>query len=124
MEPSPVIKIQALWRGYMSRKGKIVDCTGCGYPMTITPQEPKWRAGFYSYQCAWCRYPPEFDKHDRADLGPCPCEDCSGGGKEEKEEEYDEPYIPCCMCGANCYGWDYEKWRFCSRRCMVECGRD
>lgn len=120
MDLKYIIKIQALWRGYMSRKGKIVDCSCCGYPMTITPtQSTETLVGVF-YRCSWCQYPPEYDKHDRADLGPCPCQDCCG--KEQTEEE--EPYIPCCMCGSNCYGWDYEQWRFCSRRCMVGWGRD
>lgn len=27
--------------------------------------------------------------------------------------------IPCRMCGGNAEGSDYERWRLCSRSCMV-----
>jgi hypothetical protein len=40
------------------------------------------------------------------------------------DDDYDNyEYIPCRMCGANCWGDDWERWRFCSRRCMVYSSR-
>ena len=30
-----------------------------------------------------------------------------------------EQFIPCRVCGNDCEGCDYEKWHFCTRRCMV-----
>ena len=48
----------------------------------------------------------------------CDCGDwmCSGCGEG--------PYIACCVCGNDCRGGDYERWRFCTRRCMVSAARD
>ncbi len=47
------------------------------------------------------------------DCGDWLCAGCSEG-----------PYIACCMCGDDCRGGDYERWAFCSRRCMVRAGSD
>lgn len=119
MDPAIVIKLQALWRGYRSRKGQILPCCECGYPMTLkAPVYPETMAGFFMSEvpCSWCQV-AAYDKHDREDLGPCPCRDCCVSDEEEL-------YIPCCMCGDNCEGGDYERQRWCSRRCMVAWNRD
>lgn len=59
----------------------------------------------------------EMVERDRYQFG-CECGDwlCPGCGEG--------PYISCCMCGSDCRGGDYEKWAFCSRRCMVRAGTD
>ncbi|NBO60994.1 MAG: hypothetical protein EBU82_08495 [Flavobacteriia bacterium] len=99
METS-AIKIQALWRGYKSRKGEVQPCPCCGYPMTIPPSllilDP----------CSWCDYPPTkvCDSCKYWD-----CEGCRDG----------EPYISCYMCGSNCFETDFQKWHLCSRSCLV-----
>ncbi len=103
------IKIQAIWRSYKSRKGEIQPCTSCGYPMAVPLTVP------LKMPCMWCQY--------NLDLLPkqifarachsCKSWDCCGC-------EDGEPYIPCCICGANCDGSDYESWRVCSRSCLVE----
>ena len=31
----------------------------------------------------------------------------------------EERFIPCCRCGHDCSGGDYESWRICSRSCLV-----
>ena len=41
------------------------------------------------------------------------------GRFDECINDYVEP-IPCCVCGLDCEGGDYELWRFCSRSCMVK----
>ena len=117
------LKIQALWRGYRSRKGQVLPCCSCGYEMTLKkPEYPEtMSAQFFSNQpCSWCQ---EKEK-------PCDCYECTEPelercyycGKEDCREECreEETYIPCCICGANCDGSDYESWRVCSRRCLVE----
>lgn len=90
------VKIQALWRGYRSRKGEVLPCCVCGYDMTL----PVSKTSTAFPPCSWCQM------------------------RRQEEEEEEEPYIPCCMCGANCYGDDYEQYRFCSRYCMVDAGKD
>jgi hypothetical protein len=117
---SAAVKIQALWRGYASRKGAIQPCYLCGYPMTVS--------GVLNAPCSWCQARSPFQGEGRCDLciGLCncpptelpPCRECG------HVVCLCEPYIPCRVCGANCYGDDYEKWRFCSRRCMVRDGQD
>lgn len=39
--------------------------------------------------------------------------------EEEHYREYEEEFIPCHRCGSDCSGGDYERWRLCSRYCMV-----
>ena len=148
MDFKHIIKIQALWRGFMSRKGKIVPCACCGHPMTITPKEyPETMSAAFIHTCAWCAAEKSFNcleckmgmvvfcpgcgsddcnGHCRTDLGPCGCSYCTkacdtcGSGDCSGDCE---PYIACCMCGDNCYDGDYPSWRFCSRRCMVDASR-
>lgn len=38
--------------------------------------------------------------------------------EEDWSSESTEPYISCGTCGGNAYGCDYERWGFCSRRCL------
>lgn len=59
----------------------------------------------------------EMCERDRDNFG-CMCGDwmCPGCGEG--------PFISCQMCGSDCRGGDYERWAFCSRRCMVRCGTD
>lgn len=106
---SSIVKFQALWRGYASRKQKTQPCVCCGYPVTV-PLEIK------AQPCSWCTANAILmEKHENYVCEECNQSDCRGDC---------EPYIPCRMCGANCYGDDYEKWRFCSRSCMRDWGRD
>ncbi len=103
------ILIQALWRGYSSRKGKILPCCGCGYPMTL-------KEG--THICSWCQ------EAERVDF-LWHYQTCERVGCRKCDEFDDEErFIPCCVCGDNCADGDYESWRFCTRRCMVEAGRD
>jgi len=130
-----VIKIQALWRGFMSRKGKIVPCTSCGHPMTITPKEyPETMSAVFIHTCSWCATKPcdclECKMGKVIFCPGCGDDDCTGICTpcnicySDKCDGYCERYIPCCMCGNDCADGDYESWRFCSRRCMVDAGRD
>ena len=112
MEPS-AIKIQALWRGYCSRKGKTLPCYSCGYPMTLS-----YYKGCH-IPCSWCQRCA--DGKGNVWRGCIDCRDWSCPGDCQRE---DEPYISCCVCGGDCFGGDYEKWRFCTRRCMVSCSSD
>ncbi len=133
------IKIQALWRGYRGREGEEASCCRCGYPMTLKrfsketellycgnpekryPREtlttwviqagkdPWWLVTCRSRKpCSWC---------EEEKCSECGEFDCAGGKDCER-------YIPCCICGNNCADGDYEQYRFCTRRCMVEAGRD
>lgn len=107
------ILIQALWRGYCSRKGKIMPCGGCGYPMTLDGA----RIPYYP-PCSWCQV-----DHDAISF-LAHYNSCERVGCRKCDEYYEERFIPCCICGGNCADGDYESWRFCTRRCMVEAGRD
>lgn len=133
-------KIQAIWRGYRSRKGKTIPCCDCGYEMTLSVG--RYPDGMSPDPCSWCQ-----DKKAAKECAPCDCLECKMGkvmwcpgcGSDECDGRCDdpcdtcnsykcsgrcEPYISCSMCGANCYDGDYPTWRFCSRRCMVDAGRD
>jgi hypothetical protein len=112
MDVRTVTKLQALWRGYAARKGISTPCCSCGFPMTLKPpQYPEtMSAVFFSVApCSRCAHL----ENDSVQSEPY-----------IEQEDDDEPYIPCCMCGANCYGWDYENWRICSRSCLVKGNRD
>lgn len=117
---SSAIKIQALWRGYKSRKGEITPCQCCLWPMTLTP--PKLDPDYCYLQlivsekpCSWCQQgAAAYEMHI---CSYCSDRRCTG-------ECEDEPYISCCVCGSNCADGDYPSWRFCSRSCMVEASRD
>jgi hypothetical protein len=139
-------KIQAVWRGYRSRKGQVLPCCDCGHAMTLAaPTYPETMSAVFSstHPCSWCQAnrdakekPPcdcmecKMDKvmwcpgcgSDECD-GLCRCDPCNTCGSEKCCGDC-EPYISCCMCGANCYDGDYPSWRFCSRSCMVEASRD
>ncbi len=117
IEMYAAIKIQALWRGYASRKGILTPCCCCGFPMTLKPpQYPEtMSAVFFSVApCSWCA--------EDAAYAAWINDDVPSSDEEVKSEPYpsdEERYIPCCMCGANCADDDFEKWRICSRRCLV-----
>jgi hypothetical protein len=55
----------------------------------------------------------DYDRGFGCDCGDWLCTGCGEG-----------PYIACIGCGGDCRGGDYERWRLCSRRCMVREGRD
>jgi flagellar biosynthesis/type III secretory pathway M-ring protein FliF/YscJ len=43
--------------------------------------------------------------------------------QEEEDYEYNKKTKKkkrCVMCGTSCVGRDYEEWRLCSRKCMLE----
>jgi hypothetical protein len=122
------VKIQAVWRGYRSRKGQVLPCCLCGYDMTLqAPVYPETMSAvfFSNAPCSWCQAKEQGPAEPCGcpecvpqPVEPCTCSECTG------EDEYEERFIPCCMCGNNCADEDYESWRFCSRRCMVEASRD
>jgi hypothetical protein len=171
---SSATKIQALWRGYRSRKGDVLPCGWCGYDMTLLhfAAAEDGQGGLSSQvPCAWCQERLKNEEPcdcleceaERRKMEGCDCRECQMGkvmfcpscgqdecdglcaaekapysGEEPEKEEvcrecgrgpaecdgYCERYIPCCICGGNCADGDYESWRFCTRRCMVEAGRD
>jgi hypothetical protein len=130
------IKIQALWRGHRSREWEIADCCHCGHPMTLSRNGKEVKllyCGFprtepFEILNIWAissgKYPSDLIK--AISLKPCSwceesrCAECMSLNCDG----YCERYIPCCICGGNCADGDYESWGFCTRRCMVEAGRD
>lgn len=118
------VKIQALWRGYRSRKGDVLPCCCCGYDMTLpAPKYPEtMSAVFFSVSpCAWCQ---EMEKKNNEE--PCECLECRLGhlGPPSEEEEDEERFIPCCICGRNASGSDFECWKVCSRSCLTAPDRE
>ena len=127
---SAAIKIQALWRGYRSRKGEVLPCRDCGYDMTVrhpreNPHEWEIHLRFgdptglivSKTPCSWCQesmreMQEEYERQREEEY------------MRQREQEEEEGFIPCCICGNDCSGGDYESWRFCTRRCMVRAGRD
>jgi hypothetical protein len=132
------IKIQALWRGYRGREGEEVPCCRCGYKMTLKRFSKDTELLYYGNPET--RFPRETLQQWIIQMGgdpwknltcrslkPCSwCEEekCSDCGEFDCEGGKDcYSFIPCCICGNNCKDGDYEDWRFCTRRCMVDAGR-
>jgi hypothetical protein len=44
---------------------------------------------------------------------------CRKCDEYDERDEYEERFIPCCVCGSNCEGGDYERYGICSRYCLV-----
>jgi hypothetical protein len=106
MNTSPKFKTQKSIRREMQR----------ALPLKIAARkiQTAWRAFQRRQEEAQDRWERECEDAWR---GGCDCGDwlCTGCGYR---------YISCCVCGGNCADGDYEKWGFCSRRCMVRAGSD
>jgi hypothetical protein len=106
MDSSPKFKSQKAIRQEMKTKF-MLNCAA-------KKIQKLWRVHFQRLQDEWEQ---EQDRWDNSGYG-CECGDrmCTGCGEG--------PPISCCMCGSNCRGGDYERWAFCSRRCMVRADSD
>ncbi len=105
-------------------------CTDCEKPLTSPLhrwrqcQTCTWRreqdAAGYCWRCLEEGMTSVLVKHvcSRCE---CPFEKYAHCECPTTEDEYysEEEYISCSQCGSNCAGCDYEKYRLCSRRCMV-----
>jgi hypothetical protein len=105
-------------------------CTDCEKPLTSPIH--RWR------QCSQCTWRRECERDGYCwrckEEGltsilvkhicrccECPFERYKSCECPPEEDDYQqEEYISCRMCGGNCEGGDYESWRLCSRRCLVD----
>lgn len=142
MDKKSAFTIQCVWRKYASKHVRCIGCGGRRNLIRYSKEEPRVCESCLIYRMNGrdvCYHCGDWlcDRIVCAlkELNPNPLPDTTASELKHqaalkiqrawKHHSFRvrlcfDPFIPCQACGSNCYGWDYERYRYCSRRCMVD----